>query len=123
LLDQSGGRAKGLKQFLDDKSYKRDCKHIAVTTDTRPAIERLLRRARSHRRHSPQPKSPGAQVLANIENFEYPATVHLVSRNRTEVLGGVRPDDRRFARRDRSRAAAVPSNAVLDSMQACARVR
>jgi trans-feruloyl-CoA hydratase/vanillin synthase len=22
LLDQSGGRAKGLKQFLDDKSYK-----------------------------------------------------------------------------------------------------
>ena len=101
----------------------RDCKHIAVTTDTRPAIERLLRpRAIAIVGISPQPKSPGAQVLANIENFEYPATVHLVSRNRTEVLGRPcvptiddLPDGIDLA------LLLVPSNAVLDSMQACAR--
>ncbi len=36
---------------------------------------------------SPQPLSPGVAILGNIERLGYDADVHLVSRNRTEVLG------------------------------------
>jgi acyl-CoA synthetase (NDP forming) len=94
-----------------------------VTTETRPAIERLLRpRSIAIAGISPQPKSPGAQVLANIENYKYPATVHLVSRNRTEVLGRpcVPTIDELPAGIDLA-LLLVPSNAVLEAIQACAR--
>ena len=71
---------------------------------------------------SPQPMSPGAAILGNIERLGYPAAVHLVSRNRTEVIG--RPC---VATIDELPLGVdlvlllVPRAAVVDAMRACAR--
>jgi acyl-CoA synthetase (NDP forming) len=94
-----------------------------VTTDTRPAIDRLLRpRSIAIVGVSPQPTSPATQVLGNIERFNYPATVHLVSRGRTEVLGrACVPTIDELPEGIDLVLLLVPGAAVLESMQACAR--
>jgi acyl-CoA synthetase (NDP forming) len=71
---------------------------------------------------SPQPGSPGAAILRNLERFGYQAEVHLVSRNRTEVLGRpcVSTIDELPAGLDLA-LLLVPRAAVIDAMQACVR--
>jgi acetate---CoA ligase (ADP-forming) len=71
---------------------------------------------------SPQPMSPGAAILGNIERLGYTADVHLVSRNRTEVIG--RPcvptiDD--LPSGIDLALLLVPQAGVLEAMHACAR--
>ena len=71
---------------------------------------------------SPQPLSPGVAILGNIERLGYSAAVHLVSRNRTEVLG--RPcvpnvDDLPLG--IDLALLLVPRVAVVEALQACAR--
>ena len=71
---------------------------------------------------SPQPNSPAVAILGNIERLGYPAVVHLVSRNRTEVIG--RPC---FPTVDELPLGVdlvlllLPRAAVVDAMHACAR--
>lgn len=86
-------------------------------------IDRLLRpRSIAIVGISPQPNSPGAAVLDNLERFGYPATVHLVSRNRTEVIGRacVSTVDELPEGIDLA-LLFVPQAAVLEAMRACAR--
>jgi acyl-CoA synthetase (NDP forming) len=71
---------------------------------------------------SPQPMSPAAAILGNIERLGYKAEVHLVSRGRTEVIG--RPcvptiDDLPMG--IDLALLLLPRAAVVDAMQACAR--
>jgi acyl-CoA synthetase (NDP forming) len=86
-------------------------------------IERMLRpRSIAIVGISPQPMSPGAAILGNIERLGYVADVHLVSRNRTEVIG--RPcvptiDDLPL---DLDLALLLlPRAGVVDAMHACVR--
>ena len=94
-----------------------------MTTDGGPGIERLLHpRSIAIVGVSPQPMSPGASLLGNIERLGYEADVHLVSRNRTEVLG--RPcvasiDD--LPPGIDLALLLVPRAGVVDAMRACAR--
>jgi acetate---CoA ligase (ADP-forming) len=71
---------------------------------------------------SPQPMSPAAAILGNIERLGYKADVHLVSRGRTEVIG--RPcvptiDD--LPSGIDLALLLLPRAAVVDALQACAR--
>ena len=94
-----------------------------MTTDPGPGIERLLHpRSIAIVGVSPQPMSPGAALLGNIERLGYNAAVHLVSRNRTEVLGRtcVPSIDELPAGIDLA-LLLVPRAGVVDAMQACAR--
>lgn len=71
---------------------------------------------------SPQPNSPGAAVLGNLERFGYRADVHLVSRNRTEVIG--RPCVSTVDELPEGIDLALlflPQAAVIDAMHACVR--
>lgn len=71
---------------------------------------------------SPQPMSPAAAILGNIERLGYKADVHLVSRGRTEVIGRpcVPTIDDLPAGIDLA-LLLLPRAAVVDAMQACAR--
>jgi acyl-CoA synthetase (NDP forming) len=71
---------------------------------------------------SPQPMSPAAAILGNIERLGYRADVHLVSRNRTEVIGRpcVPTIDDLPAGIDLA-LLLVPRAGVVDAMHACAR--
>ncbi len=71
---------------------------------------------------SPQPSSPAVTILGNIERLGYPATVHLVSRGRTEVIGRPcvpsiddLPSDLDLV------LLLLPRAAVADAVAACAR--
>ena len=71
---------------------------------------------------SPQPTSPAAAILGNIERFGYPATIHLVSRNRTEVLGRpCVPTVDELPEGIDLALLLVPRAGVLDALEACAR--
>jgi len=71
---------------------------------------------------SPQPMSPAVAILGNIERLGYEADVHLVSRNRTEVIGRpcVPTIDDLPAGIDLA-LLLLPRAAVVDAMHACAR--
>jgi acyl-CoA synthetase (NDP forming) len=98
---------------------------MKTTTDARPGVERLLHpRSIAIVGVSPQPTSPAVAILDNIERFGYPAELHLVSRNRTEVIGRPcvptiddLPPDLDLA------LLLVPRAGILDAVQACARRR
>jgi acyl-CoA synthetase (NDP forming) len=96
-----------------------------TTTDARAGVERLLHpRSIAIVGVSPQPTSPAVAILANIERFQYQAELHLVSRNRTEVIG--RPcvptiDD--LPPGIDLALLLVPRVGILDAVQACARRR
>ena len=71
---------------------------------------------------SPEPASPGATVLASLQNFGYGGAIHLVSRGRTQVLGrgcvgaiDELPDGIDAA------VLCVPREAVRDAVAACGR--
>ena len=71
---------------------------------------------------SPEPASPGATVLASLQNFGYGGAIHLVSRGRTQVLGrgcvgaiDELPDGIDAA------VLCVPREAVHDAVAACGR--
>lgn len=73
---------------------------------------------------SPEPASPGATVLASLQNFGYGGAIHLVSRGRTQVLGrpcvgaiDELPDGIDVA------VLCVPREAVRDAVAACGRRR
>jgi acetate---CoA ligase (ADP-forming) len=94
-----------------------------VTTQEKTGIQRLLHpRSIAIVGISPQPMSPAVAILGNIERLGYAAEVHLVSRNRTEVIG--RPcvptiDDLPLG--IDLALLLVPRAGVIDAMHACAR--
>ena len=71
---------------------------------------------------SPQPGSPAAAILRNLERFGYQAEVHLVSRGRHEVLGRpcVPTIDDVPAGLDLA-LLLVPRAAVVEALEACVR--
>jgi acyl-CoA synthetase (NDP forming) len=86
-------------------------------------IERMLRpRSIAIVGVSPQPMSPAAAILGNIERLGYRADIHLVSRNRTEVIGRpcVPAIDDLPAGIDLA-LLLLPRAGVVEAMHACAR--
>ena len=94
-----------------------------MTTLRNTGIGRMLRpRSIAIVGVSPQPMSPGVAILGNIERLGYQAELHLVSRNRTEVIG--RPcvptiDDLPMG--IDLALLLVPQAGVVDAMHACVR--
>ncbi len=89
------------------------------------AIARMLRpRSIAIVGISPQPMSPGAAILGNIERLGYQAEVHLVSRNRTEVIGRpCVPTVDELPEGIDLALLLVPQAGVVEAMHACVRRR
>src|SRR5262245_65519595 len=87
------------------------------------SVARLLRpRAIAIVGVSPEPGSIGGAVLANLERFAYGGTIHLVSRNRSDIGG--RPsvasiDD--LPKNIDVAVLAVPRDGIKDAVAACVR--
>ncbi len=71
---------------------------------------------------SPEPSSAGFLVLRNLEGFDYPGAIHLVSRNRSEIGGHkcVRTIDDLPDGVDAAMLL-IPRVAIEDAVRACAR--
>src|SRR5579871_4167210 len=71
---------------------------------------------------SPEPSSAGFLMLRNLEHFNYPGAIHLVSRNRTEING--RPCVKTVDELPGGVDAAmllIPRVAIEEAVKACAR--
>ena len=94
-----------------------------VVTDAAIDISRLMRpRSVAIVGISPEPSSAGFLALRTLEDFEYRGTVHLVSRNRSEVAGRscVRSIDDLPEGVDAAMLF-IPRVAIADAVAACAR--
>src|SRR5207253_1730058 len=88
----------------------------------RSAIERMLRpRSIAVIGASPSPDALGAQLLANLERFDYRGEIHLVSATRAEINGrkciqsaAALPEGIDCA------ALAIPRAGILDAVKGCA---
>ena len=94
-------------------------------TDLRPALARFLRpRSIAVVGASPEPLSVGNNVLVNMRGFGFSGDLHFVSRSRTEIDGvPCVPTIDDLPMGVDALVLIVPAQAVLESIEACARRR
>ena len=132
FFDPEHGREQGMKQFLDEKTYRPGLSayrrelaepRMRLPSDNRSRLDRLLRpRSVAIVGVSPEPGHMGGSVLANLERCRFDGDIHLVSRSRTEING--RPcvpsiDD--LPHGVDAAVLVIPQTAVIDAIGACGR--
>ncbi|CAI09345.1 Organic acid-CoA ligase (ADP forming) similar to feruloyl-CoA synthetase [Aromatoleum aromaticum EbN1] len=94
---------------------------VSRESRTTPSVSRLLKpRSVAIVGASPEPRSFGGFVLANLENFGYRGDIHLVNRSRTHIQGRrCVPSVADLPHGVDVVVVAIPEAAVVDTVRAC----